>query len=88
MDCRKGNGGTVGSGAEGEDSTVAPVYDLAGVAFEEDLAHEFGAGVGGGGGIGEVPRRVEGFCEGEVLFCYYSAGDTLYIVRRWEKERG
>jgi hypothetical protein len=80
LDCGQGSGGTVGGGAKGEDCAVAPVYDFASVAFEEDFAHEFGACVGGGGGIGEMPRRVEGFCESKVLFCYYSAGDTLLIV--------
>ena len=62
VDCGEGSGGAVGRGAKGKDGGVTAVYYLAGIALEEDFADEFGAGIGGIGGVGEVPGAVEGFC--------------------------
>lgn len=68
---------TVCCGAQRLDGCEAFCDDFAGVAFQEDFADEFGLRCGCGLGVGEVPGGVEGFGEGEVLFCYYAAGDTL-----------
>lgn len=62
VDCGERSGGAVGRGAKGEDGGVAAVYYLARIALEEDFADEFGARIGGVGGVGEVPGAVEGFC--------------------------
>jgi hypothetical protein len=77
FECGQGSRRAVCSGAEGEDCIVATIYDLAGVAFEKDFTDKFRAYARGMGGIGEVPRRVECFCQGEVLLRYDSTGDTL-----------
>jgi hypothetical protein len=72
LELGKRGSGTVGRGAEGQDGVVASVHDFAGVALQEDFTDKFGPRIGCIGRVGEVPGRVEGFGQCEMLFCYDS----------------
>ncbi len=75
----KRGSGSIGRRTEREDCVVASVYDFASVAFQKYFTDELGPCVGCIRRVGEVPGRIEGFCQGEMLFCYDSTGDTLEI---------
>lgn len=49
-----------------------------GRAFEEDFAYEVGVVCGCGGGCVREVREGEGECE--VLFSYYTTGDSLVVM--------
>jgi hypothetical protein len=77
FECGQGSRRAVCSGGEGEDCVVAAIYDFTGVAFQKDFTNKFRAYARGMRGIGEVPGRVEGFCQSEMLLCYDSTRNTL-----------
>lgn len=78
VDMREGDVGTVGALEDGAHGVGDALHDVFGVAFEEDLADEFGFGELRAGG---EPGGVEGVGEGEVLLGDDASGDALWCVR-------
>lgn len=58
-------------------NSSAALYDLFGLAFEEDFADKVCVHVHSFMRVWEMPWRVEGLCEGEVLLCDYTPRDSL-----------
>ncbi len=68
------SGGTVGGGGESCYFLTTASYYVFGVALYENFADEFCFSEWS---FGEVVGRVEGFGEGDMLFCYYSTRYAL-----------
>lgn len=57
---------------------AAALHNLPRIAPQEDFTYRLGVWVIHGLGMGKVPRRVEGFGEGEMLLCNHSTGNALH----------
>jgi hypothetical protein len=78
---RKYCGGSIGCGGQGLHCFATAGNYFFGIAFEEDFTDKFCFALRFG--VGKVPGTVESFAEGEVLFCYDSAGYPLRSSISW-----
>ncbi len=77
IDIRYGTVGSVRFSSECLCCLAAPLHDFLGIAAEKDLPDEVRVRFYVDLGVWEMPRRIEGFSQGEVLLCDDTAGDAL-----------